>query len=313
MTHKAHSLTVHVDGMATAVHLPDIVSHTLTSQPTVERNVPSFGKRANQLSLTHRQVTGQIEVMSIEETLDAIGLEGLCVTSSENPGLRLNVAKFEPCGDIAAGSVHRGYLFRGGKVVPTRLTVDHRGDARLTLEVFPISVGGNDLVSLSDSLALPSITIESARWTLGPIEVGGIELTKYTNLDINFGNVVEQRGVQSNIDDEFIEVHRVEPEIMIRGIDPEWFSAASIPWGGLLCTHANTEIFLRKRDPDGVGFIADNVAEHLKFTLSGVAKVQQVTGSQEDRYSETGLILYAREDDSANAGIQFAGEQTIGS
>lgn len=311
MGHKAHSLTIHNDGVVDAVHLPDIISHSKVNRPTVQRNVPSYGRFPNHLSLMEQTIGIQLDVFSVESTLDLIGVNGLCIEGDTNPGARFNLAKFDPCGDMSAGDVHRGLLFPHGQLVPTRLQIDHRGDARLSLEMYPIVQGGNALIATTDALALPTITIDSARWTLGKMTVGGIELTDYTQLDINFGAIVEPRGVESNPFNTSIEILRSEPEIMIRGIKPEWFAAASIPFGGLGLTHANTTIFLRKRDPDGIGFVADGTANHLSFSMHGVALVEQISGSTEDRFSETGLMLYGREDTGGNNPLTYAGGVAI--
>ena len=64
------------------------------------------------------------------------------------------------------------------------------------------------------------------------------------------------------------------------GIDPDWFSDSAIPLLGLKITKANTAFYLRKRDLGGT-FVADNVAEHVKFQGSALAtndSVVQVTG-----------------------------------
>lgn len=311
--HKAHSLTIHNDGVADAVHLPDIISHSKVNRPVVDRNVPSFGRYANHLSVTEQTIAYQMDVFSVEAALNLIGVGGLCIDGDINPGSRLNLAKYEPCGDMVDGAEHRGLLASHGVLVPTRLVADHRGDARLTLELFPIASGGNPLVATTDTLPLPSITIESARWTLGPITIGGIEIESYTQVDINFGNMVEPRGIESNPFNTMIEVRRVEPEITIRGIDLEWFSSGIIPLGGRLCTHADTRIMLRKRDPDGVGFVSDVTAEHLQFTMNGVALIEQLSGSTEDRFSESGITIYGREDTGNNNPLMYAGSTAISS
>ena len=66
---------------------------------------------------------------------------------------------------------------------------------------------------------LPAISGGGIRWTLGPWNIGGVTLSDYTGLEIDLGNTVTTRGVQSDIYDAYVEVSTTAPRITLTGID----------------------------------------------------------------------------------------------
>jgi hypothetical protein len=59
---------------------------------------------------------------------------------------------------------------------------------------------------------------------------------------------------------------------------------------------------LRKRTQDGAHFVANNVAQHIKFTFAGIAVVDAV-GADTNSAATTSLRVQSAEDSSGNAPI----------
>ncbi len=108
---------------------------------------------------------------------------------------------------------------------------------------------------------------------------------------------VEKISVDSSLAAHFARVNDHKPVITIRGIDPGW----AVPPEDLLCTHANTNLFLRRRgETTGVDLEPDNTSKHLKFTALGRAFKTQLVGGSSGTPSETVLVIYPDYDNATN-------------
>ena len=243
--------------------------------------------------------------------LDAVGVSGLAITGAVNPGV---VAYLQKCDDsgIPASSNHRSFTYALGLVVPKTLSCDHQGDARLTFDVIVLGDGTNDPVVISDAATLPTITQTASRWTLGPVTLGGVTFSKYTGFEIDFGNDVQTRGSQSNLDPTHCEQKTHSPKITLTGIDPAWFSSSNVPVGGLAVVTATDKLFLRKRSQaGGTGFVANGTSGHIKFALAGLAGVQQGARAEMQRTSETTVVVTLAKDSAGNNPLIMTTATTI--
>lgn len=303
--HKLHSLTLHVDGMGAAVHLPDLMQAGDSATLNFAKDISAGFVSPNHVSLISRAVERSLSTFSIAAALDELGASGLAIATTANPGVTLNLQKFDTTtGAASAGSVHRGMTIKGGLIFPRRISVDHQGNAQLEIGVVVRKDGANDPIVLSDVLAIPTLAISPARWTLGPMSIAGYTLADYTSLEIDFGNEVETVGTASGIDDTHLELKTHAPRIMVSGIDPNWFSATGVPMAGKAAAHADTSVILRKRSADGSnsGFIADATLEHVKFTMAGPANVRELFQSSDpQRYGTVSIEVEGMIDASANS------------
>ena len=182
----------------------------------------------------------------------------------------------------ASGSVHRTYTAVRGLLLPRRLTAAHRRPAQLDMDAMLYSSDGaaHPLV-IADNVALPTLTPANVEHTLGPISLGitGDVFTFgcATNLTIDFGNNAATRGCNSDLYDKHVEQPGIRPIATITGLNATAFGSAGVPPVGKKLDHTETVIYLRKRD-EGIGFVADATAEHIKLTMNGVAVVTQHTG-----------------------------------
>lgn len=300
MPYKIHSVQIYVDD-GSDVKVPDIISQGMDNSPQIDAIIGAAKVQPEHVALIAQRITGNFDTFAIPTVLDETGLKALCIATETQFGVKFFLADFSDCGTVEAGSVHRHLLVSAGVVVPRRITVDHQGHARLSVDVVVVKESANNAIVISDTEALPTIPDAGNRWSLGPVQVGDVTLSDYTSLEIDFGNTVETRGTQSYIWDQYVEVRTHAPTITVTGIDPQWFKeSGGVPISGLACTHANTIMYLRKRAGDGTGWVADGTEEHIKFTAAGVATVQQPMQGDAHRFSDTSVQITCYEDGDDN-------------
>lgn len=219
----------------------------------------------------------QFGTKAIAGALAQCGLSGTnLATLGAAVGLKLYGQKHEHGGTRSAGATHRKYTFACGLWLPRQLTVDHRGDAVLTYEVLCCTPDGtNAPFSFDDSVALPAITGDDDRFTLGSCWLEDVLITQMTGLSIDFGLTAALEASDSSIWDTLASIETIKPVVSITGTDIEWLGAAKVPLAGLLVTEANTDFFLRKR-ATGATYVADGTEEHIKFSGAGLATIDTV-------------------------------------
>jgi len=300
--HRAHSVKLDADAQSsTPVIVPDITSQDLTPNAQQVAEITGSRTRPSHSAVTEIKPVFNFSSFALEALFDVLGVAGLPVDSDTDSGVTMFLAAIDDYGDTVAGSNHQSYLMKKGIVAPRRLTVDHRGEAQLECTGYAIQKATNDPIVVSATAALPTITVTSKRWTLGPIDLAGTVLTDYTGIDVDFGLQIDPIGVQSDVYDKYIGVKNQTPSVTIRGISPGWFGSSIIPLGGKVVTHANSNFFLRKRTQDGDHFVANGTAEHIKLTYAGITAVGDAVRVEATRVNETTVRVAAIEDTSGNS------------
>ena len=229
-------------------------------------------------SVTGYRRSAQFRSKHIRDALSNVGVTGVAIVSSTNTGLTFYAQKRAAGSTRASGSVHRSYNFSDGILVPTRLTANHQSDAEITYEAFTVSPDGTtDPLTVTNNAALPGTIADNGRFTLGPITLGGTALTGFESVDIEFNVDVPLDGSDSDLYDTLASIENIDPVITIRGLDE--LTVDTITKAGLAVTHANSEIYLRKRDNSGT-YVADGTAEHVKFTFDGIAVLDESLSGQ---------------------------------
>jgi hypothetical protein len=188
-------------------------------------------------------------------------------------GFTMYLQKLAEGGLRTSGSNHRSFTMVSGIIVPRRLTCDAQGDAELQFSVIPTWNQSDAILSVADSVALPTLANASVRFALGGITIAGVTVDSVVNLDLDFGiteKVLKGDGHPLPL---WAGVERYQPKLTLRTFDATLAASGSIPTiGGKAATHANTIIYLRKRT--ATGFVADATAEHIKLTMAGHAHVE---------------------------------------
>lgn len=298
-THKPHSLKIHEDS-ASAVIIPDIQRLGLAMNSKAVAEMVASGISPAHVAVNEVKPVLSGSSFSIATLLDRIGVSGLCVTAATNAGAVAYFQRFKACG-TPDSSGHRSFQVKSGLIVPKTLSVDNRGDASLTFELVIIKASGSAAVIIDDAATLPTITVASARWTLGPAKINNVSLADYTGLEIDFGNSVEAMGTASDIYDSRVSMRTHSPTITIKGIDPTWFGSAGVPIGGGASVSATDYVYLRKRTRDGDGFVGDATAEHILFSPAGIPMINGAASAEAQRVSETDIKITCATDASGNA------------
>lgn len=239
------------------------------------RNEPMSGEiYARFQALYGMAPDGAFTTRAIAAAIDAIGLLGVDIALLTG-GLNLYGQQHLLGGTRTTGDTHLKYNIVAGMVIPVSLSVSHQGDATINYRILVISDGSaNNPVILTASVALPTGIADNEAFTLGKSTLGGILIPQKTSMEINFGINVIAEATDSDIWPTFISIESVNPSLTFNITDLTMMDAAKIPFGGKVCTHADSAVYLRKRAAGGT-FVADATAQHIKFTLDGVAVMSE--------------------------------------
>lgn len=217
----------------------------------------------------------------------ALGLFGKCLTggTADDYGIKLFGQK-QSCSGVAGGSVHDVYTIANGVVVPTSLTVDHRGSGQISYDIYARSPDGtNAPFTYLENQALPTLPATNVgRWTMHAFTLASTVLLGKRNISINFNPTVTQEGADSDIYDGVVSVESIQPVVSVRGVNPKWFAASPLnTLLGVAGTHANSSIVLRRRDV-GLG-----AANHVRMTFAGLATWETVFDGSSNGPAETAI------------------------
>ncbi len=244
------------------------------------------------IAITAQKPIADFSSYSVAKCLDAIGIIGVNIGALVT-GLDLYAYLHAQGGGRSAGATHRKYSMADGIVVPDKITCDHRGDAIISYKVLPIWDGTNAPVIETDTSAVPTYEADDERFTLGSATIGGVALTGKRNWELDFGINAVTEGADSDIYDKYVSIVDCKPVLTLKGIDVEWLKSTNIPLVGKASTHATTSIYLRKRLQTASGYVADATAEHIKFTMHGLAYLEDLFTSGGKNPLETSLKLPA--------------------
>lgn len=231
-------------------------------------------------AVTEQKPQMAFQATMLAETLAVTGATGAIIDGTSN--LVGYLAKLGNDGLPLAGTVHRSYTAVRGLLLPRRLSCTHRRPAQLDVEALLFSSdGAAHPIAIADDVALPVLVVANKQHTLGKIQLGVsgtvFDFECAQSMTIDFGNGAQTRGCGSDIYDKMVEQPGIKPVITLTGLSAAAFGTAGIPPVGLKIKHAGTILYLRKRN-EGIGFVADATAEHIKLTAEGVAVVTQHTG-----------------------------------
>ena len=240
-------------------------------------------------SLISQAPAAQYTSLMVGLAIDQAGLSGTDVDGLTG-GVQLHAQLHADGGTRGGATSHRKLSINDGILVPRRLTCDHQGDAAITYEVLAAYDGSNDPIVILDAQSLPTAPDDNQRFTIGPVTIESVTIDHIRGFELDFGLNASTEGADSEYWDRFVSVKTIQPTLTLRGVDPEWLKAANIPLLGKNATHANTAIYLRKR-ADGGTWVADNTAEHIKFTMAGLCYIDGAFDANGQALGETSLVL----------------------
>lgn len=263
-----------------------------STYPTVEAESSAGTPYPQFAVITEQKPRIQFATKQSAALLGITGMAGAAIDATNT--VQAYYASLGANGLPAAGSVHRSYTANRGLLLPRRLTCGLRGHLQVDCEALLYSSDGttHPLV-ISDTDALPTLTQNNILHGIGPITLGiaGVG-TNFAfdcpqNVSIDFGSGAETVGCGSDLYDKHLQVPRVAPVITLSGLSAATFGTAGVPPVGYQLEHATTKLFFRKRNTNGIGFVADATTEHVKMTANGIAVVTQHTGQGTSRAEVT--------------------------
>ncbi len=266
--------SVHLNDTAPVV-LPGIVTQNVRTGTEYLAETTSGAVYPQHVAITGQKPMADYSTYCLAAHLAEIGLTGLSIGDLAT-GLELFAYLNLDGGGRATGSAHRKYSIKKGLVVPRRITCEHRGDAQLFYEVYPVWNGSVDPIVITDSSAVPTFEDDDQRFTIGKTVIGGVTLGDIRSWELDFGITVETNGGDSDIFDTMVSIVECKPVLTLKGVDVEWLKSTNIPLAGKAATQANTTTYLRKRLQSSAGFVADGTAQHIKFGMAGLAWVDEV-------------------------------------
>lgn len=214
-------------------------------------------------------------------------------------------------GDRLGATSHRKFTCSYGVAIPQILSCDHGENAILTVMgvLTADPTGATAPIVETDSESLPSGFAAEARWTIGPVTIGGVTIESLKSISIDFGLQAVGEAADGDIWDTFHSVTVAQPIITMRGIDLEWLKAANIPLAGKPATIANTDIYFRKRLTGGQ-HTPDATAEHIKINVAGVIHIDDAFDGSSGAAAEASLTIRPY-DDLTNDTIKIATASAI--
>lgn len=294
--HSLHGVlldTVKVGGI-TAISMPT---------GTELQNEPASGETAARFQTVMAQKhTPTFTTKAIAAALDKVGTQGWTIAAAF---LVMYMQKWAPGAGRAAGSTHKKVVYNSGLVIPDSLSVSHGDDASLSCAGHITFNGTTSPAVETTAVALLTGFVENERFGLGAVTVAGITIASVTSVELSFGLDVVARGSDGDIWDTHVALRSIQPILTIRGMDVSLAEEASFPLAkytagtqlievGKICTHANTNFYLRKRDDSG--YVADTTAEHIQFTMAGYAHVENVIDANGNETGESTLIVTSYND-----------------
>lgn len=280
-------MTLHVAHCVSrgSTHIP-VLGINATNNPEVVSDVGPGSPYPQFALITGQRPRVAFGTRAVAAALGLTGSTGVVIDGSNT--LVALFALLGTNGLPASGSVHRSYTANRGLLLPRRLTAQARQVATLDMEALVYSAdGAAHPFVISDTTALATPTLDNTLYTVGPGEFGiedaVITASCINQLDIEWRSTAETVFCGALAFDTLIHQAMISPVITLRGISASVFGASGVPPVGKTLDHANSVLFLKKYSPTGIGFVANDVEEHIAITANGVAVVTEHTAQGTSR------------------------------
>lgn len=250
----------------------------LVSLPTQEFSQPSSSEHStdetgsifNTFTATRSRedkVTGSTK--NVADLLNAIPgpYWSRCITADPtHVGLALIGEKLSQCDARASGANHTRFRYKEGHLKLNSLQADNQQDATLTYEYVMTSSDGSDNLEVAHNQSLPTLSATKV-YTLGRCKAGDVLLAGLTRFALDFEVSVLVRADAGAIEPSLAATIQVVPRARLTFAD--WSKVgASIPKGGLLCSHSDTLFQLIQRE-HGEEHMDYTDSVHIGITMAG--------------------------------------------
>ena len=306
MSNTAHVIEIDPVGSPAATMIQAISRQEINLRSEVGQDVDAGSIYPQCVTINSQKTELTFTSKDVGAVLSLIGAEGVAITTVKAWEIQIDPATGRPL----ATNVHRTMTANRGFLVPTRLTVEHQADATIDCTLYALRDNSaafdaaNMPFVIATSQALPTGLAAGERYTIGPsCQVGGVALPDNLRFEVDFGNNVTTFGGNSDIYDDSVEVE-VKPSITIGGRNIAALGA-TLGLTGSASTHANTDLYLRRRLKTAAGFVATNATNHINITAAGVAHWEQLSSAQGNKRIERRIRIDTNHD-GTNAPIVVA-------
>jgi len=275
-----------------------IQRQSVAPESTVVAETRAGSPYPQSVAINAQRNTATASTEDIAVALGLLGSEGIKIANAT--GVKFwQLLLDDETGLPVATSSHRSLTIVRGKVLPTRLSCEHQGDATLEFVAHALWNPAEPAVeplAVASAQALPTGLAGGDRWTLAQAEVAGVTLACNLSVTVDFGQQITTEGCNSDTWDRSLRASQITPRINIRGKDIAKFLAADIPLRGKAATHANTTIWLRKRVQGSAGFDLPTALTHVKITAAGAAHWVRVHEADGNNRVESELQIDCKHD-----------------
>lgn len=234
---------------------------------------PTFGALMSQnarMSYSTSQIAAFLTKVSTKGLILASGFEMYNQLVAAATGLR------------AGATSHQKIACVTGMIIPRQLSCSQGGIARLTFDVFGVTAAGaTNPWTITESQSLPTTAGIAQEFTLGPVKINGAQLEGVADLTIDFGIAEFIRQNDGAIYPQAIGVTEIRPRVTLRLEDAAVLATLGIT--GTAQGATDSVIYLRKRAANAIR-TADNVAEHISFTIDSGMWTVEDKGGQHPQY-----------------------------
>lgn len=271
MAYKATVLRIFPNALASSLLLGGQIRQTLSPNLQVTADPVAGSPYALFSAVVDMDPRLTFATYDLPNALGAVGLAGLAIAigSSGRVGVELYELQYDDYGQLVSGSVHRKLQCRKGVLFVRRITCAHGQDAQVELEVIGLSNGTNPIWEPTEDVAAPGSPTDATRHTIGPVSLGGVDMLRVTNVDIDFGVNGTSQGTGGDPFRTYVDIPDIKPSVRVQTRAPQQFSATGIPLTGKVAAHADSEVYFRKRVRNTATFVADETAEHILVTTNG--------------------------------------------
>ena len=320
--YRLHSVRFFPDGGSDLV-ISGITAANIAPNPEVLREVTSGNIYANTATLQTLRFVGSFTTQNLDAVLGANG-PGInagtasCITSVTNSGLDFIFARQGCAGPEASG--HLTYNVANGVIVPTSMTVDHRGNAEISYDVYAQSIDGSSPVTKADLATLPTLSGNDLRWTMNAMRVNDVSVEGKRSININFNANVLQEGADSDTFDSVVSIDSMLQKIVVTGVNPDWLDTTagaqadevtgifgeSVTGGdgaataGVINAEGSFHFYLKERN-SLVGDAGDST--HIYLGANGLLNWENIVSGDPRSPSQTALAVDVTNPDGATAPI----------
>jgi hypothetical protein len=320
--YRLHSVRFHPDG-GNELIISGITSANIAPNPEVLREVTSGNIYATTAVLQTLRFVGSFTTNNLSGVLGADG-PGInagmasCITSASEPGLDFIFARQGCAGPEASG--HLIYNVASGVIVPTSLSVDHRGNAEISYDVYAQSTDGSSPVTKADLASLPTLSGNDLRWTMNAMRVNDVPVEGKRSINISFNANVLQEGADSDTFDSVVSIDSMLQKIVVTGVNPNWLDTTASPQadevtgifgesvtagdgaasGGLITSEGSFHFYLKERNST-TGDAGDST--HIYFGANGLLNWENIISGDPRSPSQTALAVDVTNPNGATAPI----------